>query len=246
MEIFWFSLSWGKWGGKKGKSLSFFIGWAWGVLQLPLLVLLRLFPLTEQKQTLFSIVVFSYSCWEGVGGLSVGILLLWNMVGQEAWAKYLYKHGQQEEVTSQHLHLEVEPQWEVCTPSPLFCMWYCFFLRDVIHHIFNTVSFHFKLPNLCAELLFTVLWASTECASYWKEEHYCSHFLWMEKGLNKWQRTVGGRASVQPERKWNEKVQSGRPLIHHDKWERPRPRGYLIAHGGLCAPARPPSAPTQQ
>lgn len=82
-------------GGKKGKSLSFFIGWAWGVLQLPLLVLLRLFPLTEQKQTLFSIVVFSYSCWEGVGGLSVGILLLWNMVGQDAWAKYLYKHGQQ-------------------------------------------------------------------------------------------------------------------------------------------------------
>lgn len=79
---------------KKEKELSFFIGWAWGVLQLPLLVLLRLFPLTEQKQTLFSIVVFSYSCWEGVGGLSVGILLLWNMVGKDAWAKYLYKHGQ--------------------------------------------------------------------------------------------------------------------------------------------------------
>lgn len=93
--------------------------------------------------------------------------------------------------------------------------------------------------QLCAEMLFTVLWGSRECVSYWKEEHYCSHFLWIEKGLNKWQRTVGGRASVQPERKWNEKVQSGRPLIHHDKWERPRPRGYLIAHGGLCAPARP-------
>lgn len=97
MEIFWFSLSGGKKEKKrKEKRLSFFIGWAWGVLQLPLLVLLRLFPLTEQKQTLFSIVVFSYSCWEGVGGLSVGILLLWNMVGKDAWAKYLYKHGQQE------------------------------------------------------------------------------------------------------------------------------------------------------
>lgn len=100
-------------GGRK--RLSFFIGWARGVLQLPLLVLLRLFPLTEQKQTLFSIVVFSSSRWEGVGGLSVGILLLWNMVGRDPWAKYLYKRGQQEEVTSQHLHLEVEPQWAVCT-----------------------------------------------------------------------------------------------------------------------------------
>lgn len=143
--------------GKKGKSLSFFIGWAWGVLQLPLLVLLRLFPLTEQKQTLFSIVVFSYSCWEGVGGLSVGILLLWNMVGQDAWAKYLYKHGQQEEVTSQHLHLEVEPQWAVCTPSPLLCMWYCFFLSDVIHHIFDTVSFHFKLPVTCWHVIYCLV-----------------------------------------------------------------------------------------
>lgn len=58
-------------------------------------MLLRLFPLTEQKQTLFSIVVFSSSCWEGVSGISVGILLLWNIVGKDAWAKYLYKHGQQ-------------------------------------------------------------------------------------------------------------------------------------------------------
>lgn len=102
-------------GKKKRKRLSFFIGWARGVLQLPLLVLLRLFPLAEQKQTLFSIVVFSSSRWEGVGGLSVGILLLWNTVGQDPWAKYLYEPGQQEEVTSQHLHLEVEPQWAVCT-----------------------------------------------------------------------------------------------------------------------------------
>lgn len=57
------------------------------------------------------------------------------------------------------------------------------------------------------------------------KKRYCPHFMWMEKALKKWQRTVGGRASAQPGRKWNEKVQSGRPLIHHDKWERPRPRG---------------------
>lgn len=83
--------------------------------------------------------------------------------------------------------------------------------------------------------------------SYSKEE--CERALLLtlhvngKKGLNKWQRTVGGRASVQPERKWNEKVQSGRPLIHHDKWERPWPRGYLIPHGGLYAPARVLCAP---
>lgn len=101
MEIFWFSLSGGKKDKKKNRKeerLTFFIGWASGVLQLNLFVLLHLFPLTEQKQTLFSIVVFPYcccSCWEGVGG----DLLLWNIVGKDAWAKYLYNHEQQE-VTS--------------------------------------------------------------------------------------------------------------------------------------------------